>query len=1718
MKKQLLLLTLLFIINFPVSAQMVQQNESFESATSGAPAIFPSPGWKTIKYASATNAAFSVQAAASAVNPVCGASPGGGFNLLLFNSFSAANNDTALVITKPFDFSNNGGVNPQFSFYMYRDNGWLVNDDHIRVYINTQASLTGATLLSNTAGTDILYRRNNGSPAATANSWNQYTYDLPAATYNGKRCYFIIMGVCRDGNNIYLDQVRANTYPSAMNVADVSVNLFQQNLASASPGVRNHMIVGIRCIVGGNSGCGVVNGALSTALKLDSLLLNTNGTTNVLDIDDAKVYYTGGSVLFDTNYVSPFPVTAGSDDYPSRRYGQIIAVPGTNIDFTNGATSCFYLEYDTTYFWLAYDVNTTAAGGNVVDANLRGAAAGGTPGTCPSPGATGSPVLPASGGYSLNGASTIDLDYCTPTYYTGTSGNYFNYTNNDYLQSVVLNGAGGTVINTNIGASNNNTGIPATVPCYPNCDFTAHPPDYELWSPVPGRTVVLTQGISYVITVQAGTWPTFNAIAVFIDFNRDGDFLDVGEKCGQVTLAGNASSGITFMVPSSGYTGLTRMRIREVWAASNIDPCASYGSGETEDFVVSIAPNCPVGDKLWLGNTEEWNNPANWCGGVPSITDNAVVDAGILFPPAGVPSRPYFNPVIPSGVTANCDNLTISSFDTLVINAAAPATNALKVRNDLTNNGKIAVSSSDIKNVLIGNGNLSNNIYTPFKAQSTDARTQIIYSGTELSAAGLVAGDRISSIQFSLFFKGSTAAYTGFTVSYALVPFAAHSSNVPYAGALTGVFGPTAFSTVGGTNTLLLQSPIVWDGTSNLLIQYCFDNAANTGSADDRIFITETTGIKSTLILSTVSNASPGCALLPGAGVTDNFFSSLGSWRPNFTFRVERPYGKVQINVQKDWINNGSFTAGYSRVLLDSTIAQSISGTSITTFNELQLNKGAAGQSVSLSRDIVIDTALFLNQGSLLMGTKSITMKNPAPSGGTTTAPTGPFTRVSGFLISDNAAATVIWKNVNTAGYRVVPFGSEAISAPVYIPFSYTLKSGTLGDMTISTYKALGNLPWPPTVTHFNPATGPGDNAAAAVDRFWLLSKTGSAPVADVTFRFAISERPLGMTAVAANQGRAQPWKKGTVSDRWLRLISPFTTLTYTQNYAQVAAAFVDSVRVVNWDWPILPVGPAPSFEPSASIGNSNPWTISINSQPCGDGLVAIPQISIVSLVPESCPGSADGAIGVSVTGGNSPYAYQWSDGSVVLNRTGLSAGTYTLTVTDSNGSTATTTVIISVSNQFPATPSAITGSAYGVCNATRSYYVSPVAGITYTWTVPAGATVIYGQGTDSVRVQFSSAFTSGQINVTASNLCGNSAARTKTIKGRPKQPDSISGPTAFCNTDTVTFSTPSVSGATSYIWTVPIGVLIINGQNSNSITVTGVMSYLSGDICVKTKNSCGSSGYYCKAVVVNIAPQPISSISGNASGVCGQTISYSVPAIPAVTYNWTIPSGAVLNSGQGSNNISVTYATANISGSVSVTVSGSCGAPVSATKSIKAKPISPAAIIGPGNICYNLQNVSYSCPAVFGTTWYNWTLPAGAGFVSGQGTTNVVLNFNGTPGTTVQLKVNAGNSCGSSSNQVSNIILNNCPRMASTAEEGFTLYPNPAGEEVMITWNNVYEEKVVISCIDILGQVVLTQSIHSGSGEQQLLLNTSTLAAGVYVIRLQTGEENVMSRRLVVE
>src|SRR5690606_16193978 len=60
-----------------------------------------------------------------------------------------------------------------------------------------------------------------------------------------------------------------------------------------------------------------------------------------------------------------------------------------------------------------------------------------------------------------------------------------------------------------------------------------------------------------------------------------------------------------------------------------------------------------------------------------------------------------------------------------------------------------------------------------------------------------------------------------------------------------------------------------------------------------------------------------------------------------------------------------------------------------------------------------------------------------------------------------------------------------------------------------------------------------------------------------------------------------------------------------------------------------------------------------------------------------SCPGEQDGSVTVTVTSGEAPFQYQWSNGGTTNSIEGLSSGTYTLIITDNSGCSRTTAFVL---------------------------------------------------------------------------------------------------------------------------------------------------------------------------------------------------------------------------------------------------------------------------------------------------------------------------------------------------------------------------------------------------------------------------------------------------------
>jgi hypothetical protein len=106
-------------------------------------------------------------------------------------------------------------------------------------------------------------------------------------------------------------------------------------------------------------------------------------------------------------------------------------------------------------------------------------------------------------------------------------------------------------------------------------------------------------------------------------------------------------------------------------------------------------------------------------------------------------------------------------------------------------------------------------------------RVQNLYLASELIRAGMKPG-QITALKFTVHQKNSTGAYQGFTVSMA--NSAVTDLNTGFASTTTVFSGD--YTTVAGVNTINLSTPFVWDGTSNIIVQFCYDNGATTITND----------------------------------------------------------------------------------------------------------------------------------------------------------------------------------------------------------------------------------------------------------------------------------------------------------------------------------------------------------------------------------------------------------------------------------------------------------------------------------------------------------------------------------------------------------------------------------------------------------------------------------------------------------------------------------------------------------------------------------------------------------------------------------------------------------------------------------------------------------------------------------------------------------------------
>ncbi len=145
-----------------------------------------------------------------------------------------------------------------------------------------------------------------------------------------------------------------------------------------------------------------------------------------------------------------------------------------------------------------------------------------------------------------------------------------------------------------------------------------------------------------------------------------------------------------------------------------------------------------------------------------------------------------------------------------------------------------------------------------------------------------------------------------------------------------------------------------------------------------------------------------------------------------------------------------------------------------------------------------------------------------------------------------------------------------------------------------------------------------------------------------------------------------------------------------------------------------------------------------------------------------TCQGLSNGKITTTVSGGSGgSQTYLWNNGQTGSTATNLTAGTYTVTVTNSAGcKLSSAPIIVGTAMLLPGAAGVITGPVVVTQGQTGvAYSVAPIANATgYYWTLPTGASIASGSNTASITVNYSATASSGSINVYGTNLCGNGA------------------------------------------------------------------------------------------------------------------------------------------------------------------------------------------------------------------------------------------------------------------------------------------------------------------------------------------------------------------------
>jgi len=265
--------------------------------------------------------------------------------------------------------------------------------------------------------------------------------------------------------------------------------------------------------------------------------------------------------------------------------------------------------------------------------------------------------------------------------------------------------------------------------------------------------------------------------------------------------------------------------------------------------------------------------------------------------------------------------------------------------------------------------------------------------------------------------------------------------------------------------------------------------------------------------------------------------------------------------------------------------------------------------------------------------------------------------------------------------------------------------------------------------------------------------------------------------------------------------------------------------------------------------------------------------------LPATCFGTATGQGIVIPSGGTTSYSYQWlPNGGTGASANGLSAGTYSITVTDANGCTAISSVSIIQPSPLVLTASGATTICLGQNTTLSANASGGTAGYVYNWS---------GVGSGSTQVVSPTTTTVYDVIATDANGCvSNISTVAINVTSLTASNLMITPPISICNGNSTSISA-NVSGNTGPVtitWNNALGT----GNGPFTVSPSVTTNYI-----VTVTDACNNS--ITGTVPVTVHQLPVINLSPQSAIGCGEaalTFVDNSTGNNGAQYNWNFGDG----------------------------------------------------------------------------------------------------------------------------------------------------------------------------------------------------------------------------------